>query len=108
MAQTSLIYIGIAGTVLALDRATGREIWRTDLKGDFVNVVLQDGDLYAAAKGELFSLDPATGNVRWQNKLKGLGRGLMTIAGSNQTVVLSEKKRRDQANEAAAATAASS
>jgi outer membrane protein assembly factor BamB len=38
------IYIGIRGTVVALDRASGAEIWRADLKGsDFVNVVL-DGD----------------------------------------------------------------
>ena len=48
IAQSSLIYIGIAGTVVALDRATGAEVWRSDLKGnDFVNVALQDGDLYA-------------------------------------------------------------
>jgi hypothetical protein len=41
MAQSSLIYIGIAGTVVALDRATRTEVWRSDLKGnDFVNVAL--------------------------------------------------------------------
>ena len=43
MAQSSLIYIGIAGTVVALDRTTGTEVWRSDLKGnDFVNVALQN------------------------------------------------------------------
>jgi hypothetical protein len=48
MAQSSLIFIGMAGTVVALDRATGTEVWRSELKGnDFVNVALQDGDLYA-------------------------------------------------------------
>jgi len=32
-----LIYIGVRGSVLALDRSTGVEIWRTELKGlDFV------------------------------------------------------------------------
>ena len=42
MAQTSLIFIGIAGTVVALDRSTGQELWRTNLKGcDFTNVVFQ-------------------------------------------------------------------
>jgi hypothetical protein len=52
-------------------RSTGAEVWRTDLKGsDFVNVALQDGDLYATAKGELFCLDPATGTIRWRNPLK--------------------------------------
>jgi outer membrane protein assembly factor BamB len=101
----STLFIGIKGTVVALDRATGAEVWRSELGGDFVNVALQDGDLYAATKGELFCLDPATGAIRWQNQLKGLGRGLITIAGSGgqQTMVMREKQQRD---EAAAGTAA--
>jgi outer membrane protein assembly factor BamB len=105
MAQTNLIFIGVKGTVVALDRATGSEVWRSELKGkDFVNVVLQDGDLYATTKGELFRLDPATGKIRWQNPLKGLGWGLITIAasGSQQAVVMREKGQRDEAAAAAA------
>jgi outer membrane protein assembly factor BamB len=104
MAQSSLVFIGIAGTVLALNRSTGQEVWRAELKGsDFVNIALQDGDLYATAKGELFCLDPTTGNIRWQNPLKRLGRGLVTIATANgqQTVVMHEKKQRDEAAAAA-------
>ena len=100
MSQTNLIFIGIHGTVLALARATGQEVWRAKLKGsDFASVVLLDGDLFATASGELFCLDAATGKLRWQNPLKGLGVGLVTIAApeSQQTVVLHEKQRRDQA-----------
>jgi outer membrane protein assembly factor BamB len=107
MAQPSLVFIGIGGNVVALDKSTGQEVWRTALKGrDFVNVVLQDGDLYATNKGELFCLDPATGRIRWQNPLKGLGWGLITIANApgQQSVVMREKKQRD---ETAAASAAS-
>jgi outer membrane protein assembly factor BamB len=109
MTQTGLIVIGIAGTVVALDRSTGQELWRTNLKGgDFTNVVLQDGDLFATTKGELFCLDPATGSIRWQNPLKGLGRGLVTIAsaGGQQTVLMREKRQRDEAAAAAAGTTA--
>jgi outer membrane protein assembly factor BamB len=96
MAQINLLFIGIAGTVVALDRSTGTEVWRSDLDGDFVNVALHDGDLYAAANGELYCLDPATGNIRWQNPLKGLGRGLICIATTgNQTVLAREKQQRD-------------
>ena len=107
---SNLLFIGISGTVLALDRATGEEVWRTPLKGDFVNVVLDGGTLFAATKGELFCLDPATGSVRWQNALRGLGRGLITIAqaGGPQVLALEEKRRRDQAAAAAATTAATS
>jgi hypothetical protein len=109
MAPNSLIFVGIGGTVLALDRRTGEEVWRTALKGtDFVNVAVQDGDLYATARGELFCLDPTTGNIRWQNPLKGLGRGLVIVATANgqQTVVMREKKQRDEAAAAAGASGA--
>ena len=35
------VYVGIRGTVLALDSSNGTEMWRSDLKqGDFVNVVV--------------------------------------------------------------------
>jgi hypothetical protein len=100
MSQTNLIFIGIKGTALALDRATGQEVWRTKLKGaDFANVVLLDGDLFATADGELFCLEASTGRIRWQNPLKGLGLGLVTIAApdSRQAVLMREKQRRDQA-----------
>jgi outer membrane protein assembly factor BamB len=108
MAQ-SLIYIGICGDVIALDRATGTEIWRRSLKGaDFVNVAVVNGDVLGTTKGELFCLDATTGNVRWHNKLPGLGRGLITIAspGGQQTVVMHEKRQRDAQAAAAAAAAA--
>ena len=111
MAQASVVFIGIGGAVLALDRSTGEEVWRTPLKGsDFVNVVLEGGEVYAATKGELFSLDPATGRIRWQNPLKGLGRGLVTIASSSGTGIaaMQEKRRRDQQAAAAAAAGAAS
>ena len=108
MAQSSLIYIGIAGTVVALDRATGTEVWRSELEDhDFVNVALQDGDPFATAKGELFCLDPSTGDIRWQNPLKGLGWGFITIAasGSQQAIVMRDKKRRDDEAAASASSA---
>jgi outer membrane protein assembly factor BamB len=99
MAQQQLIHIGISGTVLALDRATGAEVWRQKFKGsEFVNVVLEDGALYAAARGELFCLDPATGTVRWKNALTGLGWGLISIASApgSQAVLMREKKKREE------------
>lgn len=105
--STTALFIGMKGTVVALDRATGSELWRTSLKGsDFVNVVLDQGQLYATTKGELFALDPATGHIRWQNSLQGLGRGLVTIATAQSGVtVMEEKRRADQAAVAAAGAA---
>src|SRR3982751_131335 len=54
---SSTIFAGIRGTVVAIDRESGDIRWSTDLKGaDFVNVTLQDGDLFAASKGRLYRL----------------------------------------------------
>ena len=105
--QATFIVIGMSGCAIALDRATGQEIWRTKLKGgDFVNVAFVGEDLLATAHGELFCLDPATGKIRWKNALKGLGWGLITIAapGGGQSVVASKKKSDDDAASSAAAT----
>ena len=108
MKTSDLVFIGIRGSVVALDRATGKQEWATHLKGwDFVNVLLQDETVLASCNGEIFCLDPFTGNALWHNPLKGFGTGLATIAtDSNQVsasaAVLSEKRRRDQAAASAA------
>jgi hypothetical protein len=106
-ANTRAIFIGIKGTVLALDRATGEELWRTPLKGgDFVNVVLDGGDVLASARGEVFCLDPATGDIRWNNSLRGLGWGLVTFAGASPVPLAEEARRRQAAASASAGGAA--
>ena len=51
------VIIGIGGHAVALDVATGTELWRTKLK--------------------------SSGVVLWQNKLKGLGLGLVTLPGTD-------------------------
>ena len=90
--------------MVALDRSTGSEVWRTKLKGsDFVNVAL-DGDLVlASARGQVFCLDASSGSVRWQNELKGLGLGLVAFAGPNVAPVAETERRRRAAAAAASA-----
>ena len=111
MKTAQLVFIGIKGSVVALNRATGQQVWATRLKGsDFVNVVLQDGAVLASCCGEIFRLDPLTGIMMWHNPLKGFGTGLATIAtehnpGDGGAPVLAEKRRRDEAA-AASSTAA--
>jgi outer membrane protein assembly factor BamB len=107
MKTSELVFIGIKGSVVALNRATGQQVWATHLKGsDFVHVVLQDGALLASCRGEIFCLDPLTGVGMWHTPLKGFGMGLATIAtqsnpGEANAPVLAEKRRRDQAAAAA-------
>ena len=95
-----IVFAGIKGKALALDRVTGREIWRTELKGsDFVNLVLDGDELFATTRGEVFCLDPATGRIRWNNPLKGLGWGLVTIATpeASSVAVMAEYRRQQEA-----------
>jgi len=110
MKTTELMYVGIKGSVVALNRATGEQVWATHLRGgDFVNVVLEGGKVFATTHGEVYCLDPATGNGLWHNPLKGFGIGLATIAAGDATghgTTLAMAQKRKQQEEAAAATAA--
>ncbi|MEY4388167.1 MAG: hypothetical protein RLY20_3450 [Verrucomicrobiota bacterium] len=99
MPHSKTIYLGIKGSVIAMDAATGNQLRVVHLKGsDFVSVVLDGENLYATTYGEIFCLDPQTGEGRWHNKLTGFGLGLISIAGecigSENSLVLSEEKRR--------------
>ena len=102
---SSAIFIGIRGGVTALDRDTGRQLWKAELKGaDFVNVMLDNDRVIAATKGEVFCLDAATGQVLWHNELRGEGWGLVTLAtvsGSTGSASFREKRRRDESAAAA-------
>src|SRR5438093_13462211 len=112
MKSSELVFIGIKGSVVALNRATGEQVWTVRLGGrDFVNVAVQGGAVLASCYGEIFCLDPLTGKALWHNPLKGFGTGLATIAGNHDlglaTVsILAEKRRRDQEAASAAAVAA--
>ena len=112
MAQSKVIYLGVKGCAMALDSATGLQLWSTTLKGsDFVNVALDGGNLYAATRGEIFCLDPKSGSILWHNPLKGYGWGLVSIAGEgmaqNSLALTEEKRRRDQQQAASSSAAAS-
>src|SRR5207249_7125236 len=81
MKISDLVFIGIKGSVVALNRATGEQVWATPFGGSgFVNVVVEDGSIFATYGGQAFSLDAFTGEVLWKNGLKGFRFGLSTIA----------------------------
>jgi len=107
------IYLGIRGSVIALNSANGEQLWATKLTGsDFVNVVLDGSNLFAATHGEIFCLEPRSGVIRWHNPLKGYGWGLVSIAGEgmpeNVSSLVEEKKRRERQAAASSGAAASS
>ncbi len=85
MARTGhKVFVGVGGHVVAVDAATGEEIWRTRLKRTTFATVWVDGKrVYGGAQGELFCLDAATGDILWHNRLKGLGMGIVAFPSSS-------------------------
>jgi outer membrane protein assembly factor BamB len=76
----SPLFLGIRGTVVAIDPSNGAELWRTKLKTSaFMTLCQHEGQLFVGAAGELFCIDTKNGAVRWNNKLKGLGTGLIAF-----------------------------
>lgn len=84
MRKGQLVFLGIGSHAVALDAATGVELWRQKLKSSGIATIGFDGDgnVLAGAGGEVWSLDPSTGAVRWHNKLPRLGHGVVTFASS--------------------------
>jgi outer membrane protein assembly factor BamB len=107
--RSSFIFLGVKGRVIALDRATGQQLWNTELKaGDFVNLVVDEELVIAATRGEVFGLDANSGKILWRNGLPGMGFGLISVATANGVssgLTALEKKRRDDAAAAAASSA---
>ncbi|MDP3775849.1 MAG: PQQ-binding-like beta-propeller repeat protein [Gemmatimonadales bacterium] len=85
---TQNLIIGVGGHAVAIDHATGAELWRTKLKSNsYVTTVWSSaGRVYAGAAGELFCLDAHTGAVLWHNRLKGLGTGIVAFSTSSDIV----------------------
>lgn len=84
MDLTQFVFVGLGRSVVALNRATGEQVWATRIEGyDFVNVMLDGGSIFATCCGEIFCLDPLTGRVLWHNPLKGFGTVLASIATDN-------------------------
>jgi outer membrane protein assembly factor BamB len=84
MNASDLIFIGLKASVTAMQKASGQQVWRTELPGgmgdSFVTVNHDDNFIYAHSRGQIHCLDLATGEIRWSNELSGLGYGVASIA----------------------------
>jgi outer membrane protein assembly factor BamB len=105
MTTDQLIFVGLNGYALALNRDTGEIVWSNkEMKSGYVTLLLDGDRLIASTNGYIFCLDPLTGAIRWNNPLKGYGMGaptsLVSVRGQISDVVL------EQAAAAIAAAAA--
>jgi outer membrane protein assembly factor BamB len=102
-----LIFVGLNGYAVALNRNTGEIVWSNDqMKSGYVTLLLDFDRLIVSTNGYIYCLDPLTGNIQWHNPLKGYGVGaptsLVSVRGqTSQTVI-------EQAAAAAAAAATAS
>ena len=107
MTIEQLIFVGLNGYALALDRDTGEIVWSNDqMKSGYVTMLLDFDRLIVSTNGYIYCLDPLSGSILWNNPLKGYGAGaptsLVSVRGqTSQTVI-------EQAAAAAAAAAAQS
>lgn len=86
-AQPEFLYLGGRGWVIALDKRTGAEIWRTSIKtgwfrlgGSFVNLVEGAEFLFAIYSGHVNCLSKTDGSILWQQKVRDLGLSLISMA----------------------------
>ena len=97
MTIDQLIFVGLNGYALALNRDTGEIVWSNDKLESGPVTLLLDGDrLIASTGGYIFCLDPLTGEVEWNNPLKGYGlaapAALVSVRGQSPHVLASQQQ----------------
>jgi outer membrane protein assembly factor BamB len=88
MTVDQLIFVGLNGYAVALDRDSGEIVWSNDqMKSGYVTLLLDGDRLIVSTNGYIYCLDPLTGATRWHNPLKGYGSGAPTslISSRGQT-----------------------
>src|SRR6187402_2794821 len=88
-----LIFVGLNGYAVALDRITGEIVWSNNkLKSGYVTLLLDGDRLIVSTNGYIYCLHPLTGDIIWNNPMKGYGAGaptsLLSVRGqSSQTII---------------------
>jgi outer membrane protein assembly factor BamB len=102
-----LIFVGLNGYALALDRDTGEIVWSNgQMKSGYVTLLLDGDRLIVSTNGYMYCLDPLTGRIHWHNPLTGYGMGapthLVSVRGQSSQIHIAqaaaEVARRQAAN----------
>jgi outer membrane protein assembly factor BamB len=105
-----LLFVGLNGYAVALDRRTGDLVWSNNqMKSGYVTLLLDGDRLIVSTNGYIYCLDPLTGDIQWHNPMKGYGAGaptsLVSVRGqSSQTVVEQAARRREESQSSTSAT----
>jgi len=108
MQLAQLIFVGLNGYVVALDRETGEIVWsQNNLESGYVTLLLDGDRLIVSCNGYMYALDPLTGDILWNNRMKGYGSGAPTAITSvrGSANVLTTQHAAQAAAQAAASAA---
>jgi outer membrane protein assembly factor BamB len=102
-----ILYAAVGRTVIALDRFTGRPVWRLKLPrlfGGNISMILPHGnEVYVGRGGYVYCLDRFTGSALWERGTDASGGlSLLAVAGSD----FGQQQASSMASAAAAAQAA--
>ena len=79
MRLDQLVFVGLNGYAVALDRETGEVVWsQNQLESGYVTLLLDGDRLIVSCNGYMYALDPLTGDILWHNRMKGYGSGCPT------------------------------
>ena len=101
-----LIFVGLNGYALALDRKSGEIVWSNkEMKGGYVTMLLDGDRLIVSTNGYIYCLSPSTGEVLWHNPLKGYGQGaptsLVSVRGQSAQVLTAQAAAAVQSKQSA-------
>jgi outer membrane protein assembly factor BamB len=92
MKLDQLIFVGLNGYAVALDRDTGEIVWSNNqMRSGYVTFLLDGDRLIVSTNGYIYCLDPLTGEIRWHNPMKGYGvptpTSLISVRGQSSQLV---------------------
>ena len=103
MTIDQLIFVGLNGYAVALDRDTGQIVWSNNrMKSGYVTLLLDGDRLIVSTNGYIYCLDPLTGEILWHNPMTGYGVGtptsLISVRGASSQITLEQavKHNRDR------------
>ena len=81
MTVDQLIFVGLRGYAMALDRDTGEVVWcNSRMHSGYVSMLLDGDRLIVSTNGYMYCLNPLTGDILWHNPLSGYGTGVAHLA----------------------------
>ena len=97
-----LVFVGLNGYALALDRKSGKIVWsNSEMRSGYVTLLLDGDRLIVSTNGYIYCLNPLNGSILWHNPLTGYGMGaptsLTSVRGQSEAVFVQQAAANEQA-----------